>query len=244
MPEGSPLALADADVRYQCALESLRAVDRGFEDIVGALEGAGLLEETAIVLSSDNGLFYGEHGIPDEKHFPYREAYEVPLQIALPQSDSRQPSSVSAPVASIDLAPTFLELAGGEACRNNAQCRPLDGRSLIGLLTGREEDDAWAERARGLELTLTENNEPYDRTCEYYGVRWQEWAYVKHVTAAREGDGCRPSGERELYDISDDPFQLDNLAGEHPSMASKMESLARSVRRCEGASCRQLDRAP
>ena len=92
---------------------------------MASLRDAGLLDTTAIVLSSDNGLFYGEHGIPNEKQFPYREAFEVPLQIALPRSGTRPTtSSVSAPVASIDLAPTFLELAGGEPCRSAARMPP------------------------------------------------------------------------------------------------------------------------
>ena len=242
LPKGSPKDLRAADTRYQCALESLRAVDRGFEEIVSTLESRGLLDKTVIVLTSDNGLYYGEHGIPDEKQFPYREAYEVPLQIALPRSPSNhQPASVSAPAASIDLAPTFLELAGGKPCNGSSNCRPLDGRSLMGTM--KSDGDSWAGRPRGIELTLDENNEPYDRVCEYFGVRWKQWAYVKHVTVARPGEECRPSGESELYDLSDDPYQLQNLAGTLPDFERRMQRLAVSVRKCEGASCRRLDRA-
>ncbi|MDQ2675484.1 MAG: sulfatase [Actinomycetota bacterium] len=244
MPRGSGKALRAADVRYACALESLRAVDRGFEEIISTLEEHGALDETAIVLSSDNGLYYGEHGIPGEKHFPYREAYEVPLQIALPRSPGNgQPARVDAPTASIDLAPTFLELAGGKPCAEPGDCRALDGRSLLGLMRRGDGAGDWAGRARGLELTLDENNEPYDRTCEYFGVRWKRWAYVKHVTAARRGGECRPSGERELYDLSKDPFQLRNVAAGEPKSARRLHRLAVAVRKCEGGQCRRLDRA-
>jgi arylsulfatase A-like enzyme len=161
----------------------------------------------------------------------------MPLQIALPRYPGNgQPANVTAPVASIDLAPTFLELAGGKPC-SNAGCRPQDGRSLLGLMKG-QRGRGWTGRARGVELTLDENNEPYDRTCEYFGVRWKQWAYVKHVTAARVGEACRPSGERELYDIKRDPYQLENVATERRALARRLNHMAHSVKKCEGASCR------
>lgn len=236
LPRRTPPRMEKADQRYGCALASLRAVDRGFEAMVAKLEELGLTEDTVLVLSSDNGLFYGEHGIPNEKQFPYREAYEVPLQIALPEPlDPAAPGPVEAPVASIDLAPTFLELAGGEPCAAPDACRALDGRSLMPLLTRGSAERWGGARPRGIELSLPQNNEPYDRVCEYFGVRAGRWAYVKHVSAARVGEECLPSGAVELYDLEADPFQLENLAGELPGVEARLARLAEETRRCAGS---------
>ncbi len=245
LPEASAKDFRAADTRYACALESLRAVDRGFQEIVATLKERQLLEETVLVLSSDNGLYFGEHGIPGEKHFPYREAYEVPLQISMPNAGAEAaPARVTAPVASIDLAPTFLELAGAEPCSTDEECRPQDGLSLVPLMDGRGDAVNWSGRPRGIELSLSENNEPYDRVCEYFGVRDGPWAYVQHETVARVGEECRPSGESELYDLERDPLQLNNLTNAQPGVSSRLDRLARSVRDCEGASCRRLGPAP
>ena len=236
LPAGTPAALREADLRYACALGSLLSVDRGFEQLVSALDESGVLDRTAIIFSSDNGVYYGEHGVPDEKHFPYREAYEVPLQIALPDETPRR---VDAPAASIDLAPTMLEIAAGEPCVADGGCRPLDGRSLMPVLEGGADPSTWLDRPRGLELTLPGNSEPFDRVCEYFGVRSGRWAYVHHVTAARVGEDCLPSGEAELYDIVADPHQLENLAGTGRSIEPRLHQLALQVRACEGAACRR-----
>lgn len=233
LPQRTSSREASADRRYGCALASLRAVDRGFEALVGKLGELGIADETAIVFTSDNGLYYGEHGIPAEKQFPYREAYEMPLQIALPGTTDGQ--RVDAPVANIDLASTFLELARGDPCPESGECRPLDGRSLLPLLERAPRAGDWpAHRPRGIELSLPGNNENYDRVCEYFGVRLDRWAYVKHVTAARPGGDCLPTSAVELYDLRADPFQLDNLAGELPGVEERLLGLAERIRACEG----------
>jgi arylsulfatase A-like enzyme len=162
----------------------------------------------------------------------------VPLQISLGPS-AETPRRTAAPAASIDIAPTLLELAEAEPCIDSGECRPLDGLSLAPLLDGRGSgaDPDWRNRPRAIELALDENNEPYDRVCEYYGIRSGRWAWVEHVSAARPGEPCRPSGETELYDLSRDPQQLENLAGSLPAIEEKLRALARALRDCEGAEC-------
>lgn len=236
LPPATAALKRDEDRRYTCALESLKAIDRSFQQVIDKLNDDGLLESTVVVFSSDNGNYYGQHAIPDEKQFPYRTAYEVPFQIALPEAIAgEQPQQIDAPVASIDIAPTFLDLASGEPCTESGACRVLDGRSLLPLLNGEESPGAWANRVRGIELTLEQNNEPYDRVCEFYGVRSGRWAFVHHVTAAKAGGECRPSGEDELYDLAADPYELQNVAAEKHRTVARMRQEALTIRRCEGA---------
>jgi N-acetylglucosamine-6-sulfatase len=228
----------EANQRYRCALASLRAVDRGFRAVVQALEESGLLENTVLVFSSDNGYFYGEHRIPDDKQVPYRETYEVPLQIGLPtRLVERSVASTNAEVANIDLTPTFLELARADPCVTEGECRTVDGHSLLPLLGARGADsNAWPDsRPRGLELNNSSAGSSRGGTCHYYGVRTGRWVYVRHVTTALPHGECLPSVEAELYDLKDDPQQLENLAQNDPELRARLDRLARGIRRCAGS---------
>ena len=141
----NPLEVGAVERDYRCALASLRTVDRGVERLYGALRGSGELDDTIVVFTSDNGYFYGEHRLRG-KVDPYEEAVRVPLVMSVPPrllGGAREPSEVDAPVASIDIAPTILELADARPCRERRRCRTMDGRSLVPLLRG--EDVGWAQ---------------------------------------------------------------------------------------------------
>ena len=84
LKELSAKKIADLERRYACALASLRELDRGVDDIIGALDDAGELEDTVLIFVSDNGFFYGEHRIPDAKQNPYEEALRIPLAMRIP----------------------------------------------------------------------------------------------------------------------------------------------------------------
>jgi len=198
--------------RYRCALASLRSVDRGVRKIVAALRQAKELDDTVLMFTSDNGFFFGEHRIPEQKTRPYEEAVRVPLLIRVPEryrGDTAAPAEVSEPVANIDIAPTILDLAGARPCRSAQACRVMDGRSLLGLIRG---GAGWPDdRAIVLEFDAG----PRARrtlVCRYQGVRVANHVYLRHTAAADAVTGeCRPIDEREHYDLASDPFQLDNL---------------------------------
>jgi N-acetylglucosamine-6-sulfatase len=209
---------------YRCAVASLRAVDRGVATVVEALRATGELDRTAIIFTSDNGYFYGEHRIPNEKHFPYEEAIHVPLLVRLPSSvpAARRLRTVRVPTANIDLAPTILDLAGGEPCVAEDRCRLLDGRSLLPLL--RRRAAPWPRRrALVVELDLPGNEEPYARVCQYAGVRVPGFFYVEDATAAPPGGDCEPVDDTELYDLRREPAELRNLAGSGDPRIQRIE---------------------
>jgi N-acetylglucosamine-6-sulfatase len=220
--------LRRATRRYRCSLASLRAVDRGVRQLVGALEDAGELDDTAIFFISDNGYFFGEHRIPDKKHNPYEEAIRVPFLARLPKDvrggEPRIPV-LHETVANIDLAPTILQLAKAEPCPPSGRCRVLDGRSLVPLLRGREP--GWPA-ARDLVIELGRIGSPPDvggRACAYTGIRTPGPSgagalYVEHTSAVAASGACEPVDERELYDLAADPYQEQSLAygGPTPGM--------------------------
>jgi N-acetylglucosamine-6-sulfatase len=229
--------------KYRCALASLRAVDRGIGKLVRAVRKAGERRNTAIILTSDNGFFAGEHRMARGKGLPYEEALRVPLLMLLPPKlagSGGQPGVVSEPVANVDLAPTILELAGAAPCRGG-DCRTLDGRSLVDLALG--SGAGWPEdRAIAVEFDKGGGSAsaPGD-TCAYAGLRTSARLFVDHTELPNpaEGYACQPSpGAQELYHLDSDPFQLENLAftdpggtaAERAALSSRLDSL----RTCAG----------
>lgn len=207
---------------YRCGLAALREVDRGVGRIVDAFRAAGELDNTVFFFTSDNGRFEGEHRLPGGKSFPYEEALKVPLAVRLPRAMGGKEGRTGALAANIDLAPTILQLAHAMPCLLE-DCRVLDGRSLMPLLTGRGR---WpGDRAVAIELREPPGQVEGRLPCAYQGVRTRRDVYV-HYTRVRDphGDGCVPSDEYEYYNLEHDPYELRNLAG-RPEMARRQNQL-------------------
>ena len=99
------------DLVRQRAYEALMAVDEQIEELLDLLERIGALEETIIVLTSDNGAGWGEHGLFLQiKGCPYDECIRVPLLIRYPERLA--PGESDRLTLNIDMAPLLLELAG------------------------------------------------------------------------------------------------------------------------------------
>ncbi len=101
--------------KYQNSMKNYYAlitqVDEACKDIVDEIKAQGLLDDTLIIFTTDNGFFHGEHGLAG-KWFPYQESIRVPLIIR----DPRMPKSKIGTVddsftLNIDLAPTIIEAA-------------------------------------------------------------------------------------------------------------------------------------
>jgi N-acetylglucosamine-6-sulfatase len=191
---------------WRCALASLVAVDRSVAAVHHAVKRIGELRRTVFIYISDNGLFYGEHRARG-KVLPYEEAIRQPLVINLPGAgDVRK---VDAPVANIDLAPTILDLANARPCPPTGECRTMDGRSLMPLLT---RSGPWPE-PRGVLTEYRAAASGRYATCQYKGIRTGGTIYVEHHSvvgnAARRT--CRETLQVERYDLNEDPFELRNL---------------------------------
>jgi arylsulfatase A-like enzyme len=228
--ELSDFVLGKVATRYRCQLAALAGVDRGIQEIYRALRRSGELGNTAIFLTSDNGFFHAEHRLPNNKGYPYEEGIRVPLLARVPRSVApNSPSTVSEPVANIDITASVLELAGAEPC-NASGCRRLDGRSLVGLLNG--ESGSWpTERA----LLVEQVREGV--FCEAYAAAWMPTdLYVEYPTQLAASDPC--AIETEHYEMTSDPLQLENLfpapsAGLAKSQRQLQRRLGR-LRRCSG----------
>jgi arylsulfatase A-like enzyme len=225
--------------RYGCMLASLRGVDRSVKKIFQAVKKAGELDNTVFAFMSDNGFFDGQHRIGVGKIYPYEEGIRVPMVIRLPEKlrgDAPPVPHASAPVANIDLAPTFLELAGATPCAAPGNCRTMDGRSLVSLMNGRASAFP-SQRALVTEFAVGNNISQEDGLCSYEGVRVPGAVYIVSTIAAETAGACEPDKALELYDLSTDPFQLTNKAVREPAIGSLQARLARrldGLRDCAG----------
>lgn len=212
-----PVTQITVQAHYQRALESLLAVDEAVERIVDALERTGELENTVIMFTSDNGYLQGEHRFRDAKTLPYEEAIRVPLLIRGPGF----PTGATAPqlTANIDLAPTILDLAGVEGSL------VADGQSLLPLAT----DPSPPPDDRAVYL----QNGPQAEGAaipHWEGVRVPGFTYVEYE-----------QGGRELYDLTADPYQLDNVYDDpaYAEVQRELASLLVRLRGCSGEACRE-----
>lgn len=195
---------------YQDRLASLLAVDDAVHQLVQTLTDAGVLDNTVIIYTTDHGFFLGEHRIPFGKYWPYEEALRTPLIIRGPGIPAGQVRT--SPVVNVDLAPTILDLA------NAKPLRLMDGRSLVPLM--KDPTLVWK---RDILLEGKTSN-----AVAYEGIHTDRYVYIEYRT-----------GDKELYDLQKDPYELNNMA-RWPSRKSLVRSLhtqLAQLKSCFGASC-------
>lgn len=173
---------------------SLMAVDEGVGRILKALQETGELDRTVIVFASDNGYFYGEHGLSVERRLAYEESIRTPLLIRYPAMI--KPGTMRDELAlNIDLAPTLLDLAGVAAPQT------MQGRSLMPLLKRLKGiNSAWRDSF----LIEYYSDKVFPRVVQmgYHSVRTTRWKYIHYLEL---------EGMDELYDLKADPYEMKNL---------------------------------
>jgi len=203
---GTPLPIylqpGFTDGQRQFGLETLLAVDEAVGELFDTLAASGQLARTAIILSSDNGITWGEHGLWNQsKGCAYEECQRVPMIIRMPDGIGR---TVDEPVLVTDLAPTIAALARVPVPA------ATDGRSFEPVLRGAPMPASWR----------TDYCLEYDSWVPhwvgYRGVRDLAggFTYVQYS-----------NGGVELFDLHLDPAQLQNVAG-LPAYAADQSRLA------------------
>jgi len=177
------------DEFYRGYCRSLLSVDECVGQLLAELEERGLLDDTLVVYMGDNGYMWGEHGLVDKRAM-YEPSIRIPLIAHCPGmfGGGRE---VDAMALNLDLAPTFLEVAG---------LKPpaaWHGRSLVPLLAGRAPED-W--RRDFLYHYEWEQDYPYTPTI--VGLRTQTHSLMQYWGVWDLS---------ELYDLRTDPDQLRNL---------------------------------
>lgn len=266
-------AINFADFVYRSRLQALQGVDEIVEDVVAMLEEKGVINNTysktpatdenllisnciAVIYTSDNGYHLGQHRVPGGKSLFYNEDVNIPFVVRGPGVPEGVTSTI--PGLHLDLAPTFLEIAGLDESK---WPEFFDGRSLleqwheptsynatgVGQGNGKESINVeyWGlvgiEAPSAASLGAPFYNNTY-KTIRTIGDE-QNWAYAVWC-----------NGQTELYNVTADPYELTNLVrntssstvtAEARRVANRLNALLMVTKSCEQDRCRdpwgQLD---
>jgi len=184
----------------------VKEIDDWVGVILEKLEELGLAENTLVIFTSDHGEMLGAHGLR-EKNIFYEESSHIPLMIRLP-GEIESKTTVDGYVSSIDLFATILDYMDMDE-------QPSDGISLRGLVEGSDTDHG--------EYVVTEWNYRGDIAPNYMIVKggWKLMIpYSKSSTVINA-----------MYDLSNDPHEMDNLLGSNPER-ELYEERAEELRKC------------
>ena len=218
----TPEEIAANDRVYRLRAQDVQSVDRMIAALESMVIRTGQAQNTYLFFSSDNGLHTGQYRLMPGKMTAFDTDIHVPLVVIGPGVPYGGRSS--AMTENVDLAETFAQLAGTSL--------PGDGHSLVGLLHGQAAPDwrsAILVEHHGPDLNGTDPDfqQPASGSPRTYeALRTASLLYVEY-----------DDGERELYNLRADPFELHNLAyvTPYPALAWLHRALLR-LRRCHGSS--------
>ena len=174
---------------YRRYLETLQAVDESIERIINWVVSQGMKDNTMIVYMGDNGFSFGEHGLIDKRH-AYEESMRVPLLVWAP--GMVKPNSVMEQIImNVDLAPTFLDLAG------IAKPKQMQGFSFAEILGGKGV--TWQRDKVFYEYYW---EAAFPQTPTTFAIRTERYKYIYY-------NGIWDINE--LYDLQADPYEMNNL---------------------------------
>ena len=202
-------------MRDYCSV--IHSVDRNVGRVYDYLKKHGLLENTVIIYTSDQGFFMGEHGYFD-KRFMYEESFRTPLLVRMPGGKKPKAAKVRTPVRgaafdrrdndisefvqNIDYAPTILDIAGLPVPGD------IQGESFLPLLLGEKVN--WRKS-----LYYHYYEYPAEHAVRrHYGVRTERYSLMHFYNDVDEW---------ELFDLKKDPMQLNNIYGKPGTEAVEKE---------------------
>lgn len=243
-------------VYYQNCLNALVSVDEGVKQILDQLNALGRINNTYVIFTSDNGFFFGEHRLVGGKFLAYEPSTHLPLIIRGPgiEPNTHSGQLVNTP----DIAPTILELAGVKPDKS------IDGVSMVPFM----EDPSLRTRRPLLFESFVETNDveqnggastgettskgsPRGRLALKATRRQGAAAHASEVAPPKNYYGIRlgpykyiewPDGEKELYDVNKDPYELNNIVRDKnyaPIRAFLHNELVR-LEECSGRTCQEV----
>ncbi|MCC6861228.1 MAG: sulfatase-like hydrolase/transferase [Bryobacterales bacterium] len=211
------------------------AIDEGVKRLMDVLEETGQRENTVVVFTSDQGLAFGQHGFRGTKIAAYDANVRSPLIVSMP---GRIPEGrvCTTPVSGVDLPPTFFRWAG------IALPWEMHGRDLAPLL--RNPEAGWSYpamlAATGQKFGSDTDVIPQGKDTFHADVPWyvmlrdQRYKYVRPLIHDLE----------ELYDLQEDPEELDNLAVKPAHRARLRRMRAAAVAELRRTRAGFVDRMP
>jgi N-acetylglucosamine-6-sulfatase len=231
LPRFGKKAIQQLKNNWHCTLAAVSELDKGIGRVMGTLARSGQADNTIVFYASDNGTFFGEHRRVQGKSDVYEPALNVPYAVRVPHAyrDGPRRAEREEVVSNQDIAATMVDyasryLGGVKTCDALGDCRRMDGRSLAPLLGGR---GTWPHD-RGVLAEIDRADH------DYAAIRTRRYVYSELAT-----------GERELYDLHADPYELRNRAGspDYAAIQQQLASRLTRLRSCSGIAGRDTPSA-
>lgn len=187
-------------------LKVVKSVDDGIGRVLDYLEKEGLLENTVVIYTSDQGFYLGEHGWYD-KRFMYEPSLSTPLLVRYPK-EIKPGTEVQQMVLNLDHAPTILDYAGVPI--------PEDMQGMSWRKAAAGQNVPWRD---AIYYHYYEYPGPHD-VKRHYGVRTDRYKLIHFY---------HDIDEWELYDLQTDPQELNNVYG-NPAYAQVQENMHQKLK--------------
>ena len=221
--------LRSLDELWQQRAQSAESVADTVDAVMTSLEKSGHLDDTLVIVTSDNGYHAATHRLPKGKRTAFREDTVVPMVLIGPGITPG--SSFTGMTSAIDIAPTVTELLDASAPEW------LDGRSLVSVLSGDQPLSDWRTATISEDLGESRPGDPDYQPWSpplFTALRTPDLLYVAYQT-----------GERELYNLRVDPFEMNNITSTaDPEIIAGLQAQLDALAACSGATCRQADALP
>ncbi|GGW83702.1 sulfatase family protein [Salegentibacter mishustinae] len=188
-------------------LATVAAVDEGVGKILDYLEESGLVENTLIVYTTDQGFYLGEKGFFD-KRFMYEESLAMPMLMQYP-GVIEAGSEIDALTQNLDFAPTFLDFANAEIPEE------MQGRSLRSLMNNSISDEDF----RNAIYYHYYDFPAFHMVKRHYGIRTDRFKLMHFYDDIDVW---------EMYDLQKDPREMNNIYN-HPDYAEVRKELHSSL---------------
>ncbi|MBN2561400.1 MAG: sulfatase-like hydrolase/transferase [Phycisphaerae bacterium] len=211
--QNSPWIAPEDVVIYQGLYDaSIRYLDDRIRELFTLLEANGMLDNTVTVVVSDHGEGLGDHGIFEHRYSVYDMLVRVPLTICVPRHEGG-PRRVREAVSTAALFDVVCTAVAADECPDaQALARVMVDRAAGRPVVSEKLQNTWRERR--LALSQGANEKP--GLLRLQACRSASDATMKYIIAS--------DGTEELYDISTDPGEINNLAGQQPDSLECLSS--------------------
>lgn len=175
----------------------IKQMDRGIGELLKFLKELGVYDDSLIIITSDHGESFGEHGLMSHTPVVYEELVKVPLIVKYPQ-DHDKTGLISTPISLVDIMPEVLTVVG----------IPIT-QGIQGVPFLQRHQNVIVERYKGKSWTWA---------AHPFGERSLRAIYegdYKYIWAS--------NNKHELYNLREDPQELNNLFEQMPEIAFEME---------------------
>jgi N-acetylglucosamine-6-sulfatase len=215
---------------YRDRLRSVEYVDDRLGELFSMLESAGERENTYIIFWADNSNHLGEHRANNHanggKGLPHLVDARMPMWVAGPGIPAR--GTITKPINAVDVAPTVADMADATPTRE------VDGRSLLPLASGQTvpwRNYSYAEFPKG---AVSGSKIPI-----WHALYWPTGTYHQWPASA----------EKELYNLTADPYQINNvlyggISAAEQEQVTNYNRIVNEMKTCDGAQCRTIEERP